>query len=96
MASTPTAFQFPTNRKAYPKSTASSSLASTGRIVSIPYERESISKVKIAETCWWKKTSEFQFPTNGKAYPKYYNLNYHNYPEKFQFPTNGKAYPKST
>ena len=39
--------------------------------------------------------SEFQFPSNGKAYPKIALAN----PEtvgfiKFQFPSNGKAYPK--
>ncbi|MDE0084556.1 MAG: hypothetical protein OXU23_02520, partial [Candidatus Poribacteria bacterium] len=36
----------------------------------------------------------FQFPSNGKAYPKYKfdNPSYILY--KFQFPSNGKAYPK--
>ena len=37
--------------------------------VSIPYERESLSKV-IAGHGHAKPDHQFQFPTNGKAYPK--------------------------
>ena len=63
-------------------------------IVSIPYEREGISKATHAEPVA-KVLKKFQFPTNGKAYPKQVN-----YAQDsgawalFQFPTNGKAYPK--
>ena len=41
----------------------------------------------------WK---EFQFPSNGKAYPKSLRkiINHTVYLTKFQFPSNGKAYPK--
>ena len=63
--------------------------------VSIPFKRESISKVKRRNKQWifWK---EFQFPSNGKAYPKFYrSTNRQFYGNRwFQFPSNGKAYPK--
>ena len=39
---------------------------------------------------------EFQFPSNGKAYPKEF-IQLRKEPiesPKFQFPSNGKAYPK--
>ena len=40
-------------------------------------------------------TTEFQFPTDGKAYPKRAsNAGGNRHANKFQFPTNGKAYPK--
>ncbi len=87
--------------------------------VSIPYEREGISKVfawsklrnaglkgfnslrtgrhiqrshkVIRKSDMWVK---FQFPTNGKAYPKPEIGNGFIRAYGFQFPTNGKAYPK--
>ena len=39
----------------------------------------------------------FQFPPNGKAYPKFSpeNLNLNTEEIQFQFPPNGKAYPKT-
>ena len=63
-------------------------------LVSIPFKRESVSKVFHGN---WRKgmPRTFQFPSNGKAYPKR-NLT----PREgvaailFQFPSNGKAYPK--
>ena len=36
----------------------------------------------------------FQFPSNGKAYPKFSNRAAINAKNEFQFPSNGKAYPK--
>ena len=36
----------------------------------------------------------FQFPSNGKADPKYKEKNEQFTAKKFQFPSNGKAYPK--
>ena len=38
-------------------------------LVSIPYERESLSKADRAEV-EAQRRAKFQFPTNGKAYPK--------------------------
>ena len=37
---------------------------------------------------------EFQFPSNGKAYPKVTVTTPDGLKKKFQFPSNGKAYPK--
>ena len=61
-------FQFPTNGKAYPKGKKTLEKFADTDKVSIPYERESISK----ESQRWpvKNKKLFQFPTNGKAYPK--------------------------
>ena len=63
--------------------------------VSIPFKRESVSKAnqKISQNL---VISKFQFPSNGKAYPK---LTVEvgsivNDGDVFQFPSNGKAYPK--
>ena len=40
--------------------------------------------------------NEFQFPSNGKAYPKAINPSKTaHFDRMFQFPSNGKAYPKS-
>ena len=62
--------------------------------VSIPFKRESVSKdYWIARSSFW--AMKFQFPSNGKAYPKsalrsgcIVGV------IVFQFPSNGKAYPK--
>ena len=61
--------------------------------VSIPYERESISKDVLPPELRLP-ICEFQFPTNGKAYPKFPSMANFNDDDRFQFPTNGKAYPK--
>ena len=61
-------FQFPTNGKVYPK-TLYLSLRTALKQVSIPYEREGVSKVrKVAADS--SAASMFQFPTSGKVYPK--------------------------
>ena len=63
--------------------------------VSIPFKRESISKVGFAvallET---ERIDSFQFPSNGKAYPKSFRFLSHLAFCKFQFPSNGKAISK--
>ena len=66
-----------------------------GGSVSIPYERESISKEKLTIIATEGSTCKFQFPTNGKAYPKSVkDATQKVHLSQFQFPTNGKAYPK--
>ena len=64
-------FQFPSNGKAYPKYLTDRTLCLRKR-VSIPFKRESISKV--ITIAMGKGTNDqklkFQFPSNGKAYPK--------------------------
>ena len=62
-------FQFPTNGKAYPKEAVILGKLGVVENVSIPYEREGISKVN-SGVFMYKHMEEFQFPTNGKAYPK--------------------------
>ena len=63
--------------------------------VSIPFKRESISKEWVDNVAKLKSL-KFQFPSNGKAYPKTFdNRDYsRNAQQMFQFPSNGKAYPK--
>ena len=64
--------------------------------VSIPFKRESVSKV-----CSFGGDAiyipMFQFPSNGKAYPKegmIHGMEHELFHFGFQFPSNGKAYPK--
>ena len=38
--------------------------------VSIPFKRESVSKVSVFDIWSWGVDLKFQFPSNGKAYPK--------------------------
>ena len=86
-------FQFPSNGKAYPKVLEGEKRCE--KIwVSIPFKRESLSKVDRYDA--YIKLLEFQFPSNGKAYPKTQPLiSLRNCSIKFQFPSNGKAYPKT-
>ena len=66
--------------------------------VSIPFKRESISKVFIPIR-GIISMHMFQFPSNGKVYPKPFAVAYKaESGEKiieFQFPSNGKVYPKA-
>ena len=64
--------------------------------VSIPFKRESVSKVQRRFQSRDLAALKFQFPSNGKAYPKSLRDSVHVgfEPTKFQFPSNGKAYPK--
>ena len=65
-------FPFPSNGKAYPKLRNQTTLTAT-KGVSIPFKRESISKVYIIGLMQRKdNVFEFPFPSNGKAYPKYF------------------------
>ena len=90
--------------------------------VSIPFKRESVSKVKVLPIttldgscfnslqtgkciqscfgiCRSGKLIKFQFPSNGKVYPKIEKTRSRQnsaYAIQFQFPSNGKVYPKST
>ena len=64
-------------------------------LVSIPFKRESVSKgLKTDQER--QQVLEFQFPSNGKAYPKTVKgVSVGDLAdEMFQFPSNGKAYPK--
>ena len=63
--------------------------------VSIPFKRESVSKGETSSQPNVRRKQLFQFPSNGKAYPKQYRKSGRIKGEKFQFPSNGKAYPKS-
>ena len=90
-------FQFPSNGKAYPKIATARSIRLTIAltVVSIPFKRESVSKVLENHYCQVFAVALFQFPSNGKAYPKSRILaNSVALILKFQFPSNGKAYPK--
>ena len=64
--------------------------------VSIPFKRESVSKGLISIALVALLGMMFQFPSNGKAYPKLLIKGSSNSFRQltFQFPSNGKAYPK--
>ena len=61
-------FQFPSNGKVYPKP-AKRGDRKIYLEVSIPFKRESLSKVGTND-CHYTNKDEFQFPSNGKVYPK--------------------------
>ena len=62
--------------------------------VSIPFKRESVSK-GIGMATVVDSGTKFQFPSNGKAYPKLICIRESKGTRlMFQFPSNGKAYPK--
>ena len=66
--------------------------------VSIPFKRESVSKATPLSSAEFSEVVVFQFPSNGKAYPKNplnLELEAATTLPMFQFPSNGKAYPKS-
>ena len=70
----PGMFPFPSNGKADPKDCGSrgNDVEAVLPVVSIPFKRESLSKVS---PVWWKQCFQsFPFPSNGKAYPKPVNL----------------------
>ena len=64
-------FQFPSNGKAYPKTYRVFYFRRCRHSVSIPFKRESISKVNACKQRG-NHDDQFQFPSNGKAYPKVY------------------------
>ena len=69
-----TKFQFPSNGKAYPKGWGQRHWAYRGHTdVSIPCKRESLSKGGWSPQIVSVWCLGFQFPSNGKAYPKYAN-----------------------
>ena len=61
--------------------------------VSIPFKRESVSKGELLSESFCRVYG-FQFPSNGKVYPKYKVVKAWVLNPKFQFPSNGKVYPK--
>ena len=64
-------FQFPSNGKAYPKVAVMPTEIGFRGGVSIPFKRESVSKdLKEYKVDIVKLFLKFQFPSNGKAYPK--------------------------
>ena len=63
-------FQFPSNGKAYPKAPCAAPEAIQINLVSIPFKREGVSKALIFEDAQRLTGVPFQFPSNGKAYPK--------------------------
>ena len=89
-------FQFPSNGKAYPKQErvggakkkgwSGFNSLQTGKRIQREEHRSHRSR-------YW--SVGFQFPSNGKAYPKICRNMSSNPVEQFQFPSNGKAYPKS-
>ena len=86
-------FPFPSNGKAYPKSKFRD--WQFGNRVSIPFKRESISKVMISISIHEAEHIMFPFPSNGKAYPKEMEeFCCLSRIDTFPFPSNGKAYPK--
>ena len=110
-------FQFPSNGKVYPKCHAQILMRLLSMTVSIPFKRESISKVTAGTTNGVNYLSfnslqtgkyiqsmvskffalmiAFQFPSNGKVYPKVsLRIASVNKAKGFQFPSNGKVYPK--
>ena len=88
----------PFKRESVSKGTFLATIVAGIKGVSIPFKRESVSKGQsIRRTP--RFSSLFQFPSNGKAYPKTQipaeevtgvQIN------AFQFPSNGKAYPKQS
>ena len=117
-------FPFPSNGKADPKAGLDADFVE-GTRVSIPFKRESLSKVNTISVCEARQyisfnslqtgkpiqsrgipivpdkncdTNGFQFPSNGKAYPKMEMFGDKSLSrwDAFQFPSNGKAYPKIT
>ena len=88
-------FQFPSNGKAYPKclNTDLSIESASPGFNSLQTGKRIQSLYRMHDTRPWDQ--EFQFPSNGKAYPKAIKVFYaHVVNQKFQFPSNGKAYPK--
>ena len=87
-------FQFPSNGKAYPKEQLRQKQKGSGIMVSIPFKRESGSKVVAALEL--HLALSFQFPSNGKADPKSLKTTGIRLflTSQFQFPSNGKADPK--
>ena len=79
----------------YPKGITQHDLSRNRYNVSIPFKREGVSKDNWNDI-YIANADTFQFPSNGKVYPKRYNgtLNNDKTPVLFQFPSNGKVYPK--
>ena len=87
-------FQFPTNGKAYPKRKRKRRLI-VGRLkVSIPYERESLSKAWqcLPSVPTYQVSIPYERESLSKVFSKLEEVRM--VVKKFQFPTNGKAYPK--
>ena len=61
--------------------------------VSIPFKRESVSK-GYGNSAGCEPVLLFQFPSNGKVYPKTNPMRVIAPDPGFQFPSNGKVYPK--
>ena len=88
-------FQFPSNGKVYPK------ITQMGKRCSNKYKSfNSLQTGKCIQSIAWRiyrqvRERWFQFPSNGKVYPK--NVFWYTDGRMevlFQFPSNGKAYPK--
>ena len=63
-------FQFPSNGKTYPKALNLFEKINPEPRVSIPFKRESLSKECTEPPTSLSEQLGFQFPSNGKAYPK--------------------------
>ena len=83
----------PFKRESISKGDASLWLTGGEWYVSIPFKRESISKAKKGKEMT-EQSVKFQFPSNGKVYPKFHQLAFGTFALLFQFPSNGKVYPK--
>ena len=90
-------FQFPPNGKAYPKTVILKLLETKHlkpRFNSLRTGKH-IQRKEILMKLGERTTRKFQFPPNGKAYPKEYTVMHEERKiAMFQFPPNGKAYPK--
>ena len=86
-------FQFPSNVKAYPKCRWSSNLFSRTVQVSIPFKRESLSKVNSEFSLATINTVSIPFKREGVSKDRKTKYLVFSVVE-FPFPSNGKAYPK--
>ena len=89
-------FQFPSNGKAYPKTIRKGNNDGIRFTVSIPFKRESLSKVKLAEPAMSVTFLVVSIPFKRESLSKGMDikLGWPGGGRKFQFPSNGKAYPK--
>ena len=87
-------FPFPSTGKAYPKKTLQRERDANERHVSIPFKRESISKVYLRRfICYDHYTVSIPFKRESISKDKNIVLDVAG-GLMFQFPSNGKAYPK--
>ena len=88
-------FQFPSSGKVHPNVALTIGCGIKG-FVSIPFKRESPSKLGITRPLLAKCISWFQFPSSGKVHPNLLLIGCGEYEgDKFQFPSSGKVHPNA-